>query len=35
MFGLIRKVFIALLTGIVSASNHRKCVSPSNQKCMI
>ena len=23
-----------MLTGIVSASNHRKCVSLSNQKCM-
>ena len=26
MFGLIKKIFIWLLTGIVSASNHTKCV---------
>ena len=35
MFELIRKIFIGLLTGIVSISNHRKCVSLGNQKCMI
>ena len=35
MFGLIRKIFIGLLTGTVSPSNHTKCVSLSNQKCMI
>ena len=35
MFGLIKKMFIGLLTSIVSASNHTKCVSLSNQKCMI
>ena len=34
MFGLIKKVFVMLLTNIVSASNHAKCVSLSNQKCM-
>ena len=34
MFGLIKKIFIGLLTGIVSAFNHTKCVSLSNQKCM-
>ena len=34
MFGLIKKIFIGLLTDIVSASNHRKSVSLSNQKCM-
>ena len=34
MFGLIKKVFIGLLTGIVSASNHSKSVSLNNQKCM-
>ena len=27
MFGLSKKIFIGLLTGIVSASNHTKCVS--------
>ena len=35
MFWLIKKIFIGLLTGIVSASNHTNCVSLSNQKCMI
>ena len=34
MFGLTKKMFIALLSGIVSVSNHKKCVSLSNQKCM-
>ena len=34
MFGLIKKVFIGLLTGIVSESNLAKCVSLSNQECM-
>ena len=28
-------MFIGLLTGIVSASNHTKCLLLSNQKCMI
>ena len=35
MFGLIKKIFIALLTGLVNTSNHEKCVLLSNQKCMI
>ena len=35
MLGLIKKILIGLLTGIVSASNHTKCVSLSNQTCMI
>ena len=35
MFGLIEKIFIILLTGVLSASNHRKSMSLSNQKCMI
>ena len=35
MFELIKKIFVGLLTGIVSASNHAKCMSLSNQKCMI
>ena len=34
MFGLIKKIFIALLTGLVNASNHTKCMSLSDQKCM-
>ena len=32
---LIKKIFIGLLTGIVSTSNHTKCVSLSNQKFVI
>ena len=35
MFGLIKKMFIVLLTGLINGSNHTKCVSLSNQKCMI
>ena len=35
MFTLIKEISIGLLTGIESASNHKKCVSLSNQKCMI
>ena len=30
MFGLIKKTFIGLLTGLVSKSNHAKCVSLDN-----
>ena len=26
MFGLIKKMFIWLLTGLVNQSNHKKCV---------
>ena len=32
---LIKKIFIGLLTSLVNESNHTKCVSLSNQKCMI
>ena len=35
MLEIIFKMFIVLLTGIVSTSNHTKCVLLSNQKCMI
>ena len=35
MFGLIKKMFMGLLISIVNASNHTKCMSLSNQKCMI
>ena len=35
MFGFIKKIFIGLLTNIVSASSHTKCVSLSDQKCEI
>ena len=34
MFELIKKIFIGLLTGILSATNHTKGMSLSNQKCM-
>ena len=34
MFGLIKKIFIGLLTGIVSASNHKKGVPLRNLECM-
>ena len=30
MFGLIKEIFIGLLTSIVNASNHAKLVSLSN-----
>ena len=33
--GLIKKKFIALLTGVVSGSYHTKCFFLSNQKCVI
>ena len=35
MLGLSKKIFIGLLTGLVNGCNHTKCVSSSNQKCMI
>ena len=35
MFGIIKKIFIMLLSSIVNASNHTKCVSLSNQKFKI
>ena len=35
MFELIKKMLIGLLTGLVNGSNHTKCISLSNQKCMI
>ena len=35
MFGLIKKIFIGLLTGLVNGSNHKRCISLSNQKRMI
>ena len=34
MFGFIKKIFMALSTGIVHASNHTKRVSLSIQQCM-
>ena len=36
MFGLIKKIFIGLLSSlVVNASSHTECVSLSNQKCNI
>ena len=35
MFGLIKKLFIGLLTVRVGASNYTKCISLRNQKCII
>ena len=35
MVGLIKKKFIGLLTGPVNVSDHKKCLSLSNQKCEI
>ena len=32
MFGFITKIYIRLLTNVVTGSNHTKCVSLSNQK---
>ena len=34
MFELIKKIFIGLLNGLINLSNHAKCSSLSNQKCM-
>ena len=34
MFGLTKKLFVILLTNIVSAANHTKCISLSNKKFM-
>ena len=34
MLGLIKRIFIGLFASIVNASNHTKCVSLSNQKCI-
>ena len=35
MFEIILKMFVVLLSSVVNTSNHTKCVSLSNQKCMI
>ena len=34
MFGIIKKMFIVLLSNIPNESNHTKCMSLINQKCM-
>ena len=31
---LVKKIFIGLLTGLVNGSNHTKCISLNNHKCM-
>ena len=35
MSGLIKKIFIVLLSNIDNGSNHIKCMSLKNQKCEI
>ena len=35
MFGIIKKMFVALSSNIVNGSNHTKYVLLSTQKCMI
>ena len=35
MFGLIKKMFIGLLIGLVNWYNHTKCISLRNEKCQI
>ena len=34
MFKIIKKMFIVLLSNKFNGSNHTKCVSLSNQKCI-
>ena len=34
MFEIIKKMFVMLLTSIVSDSSHTKYISLNNQKCM-
>ena len=34
MFGLIKKIFIELSTGLVNESSQTNCVWLSSQKCM-
>ena len=35
IFGLIKKIFTGLLTGLVNGSNHTKCFSLSGHECQI
>ena len=35
MFGVIKKMFIVLSISICNTSNYKKCVSLSNQKCLV
>ena len=34
MFWLTKKIFVELSTGLVNGSNHKKCISLSNEKCV-
>ena len=34
MFVIIKKMFLVLLSNVVNGSNHTKCVSLNNQKCI-
>ena len=34
MFRIIKKIFIVLLSNVLNGSNHTKCLSLSNHKCM-
>ena len=34
MFGIIKKMFIVLLSNVINGSNHTKCMLLSNQSCM-
>ena len=35
MYIIIKEMLVVLLTSIVNGPNHTKCVSLSNEKCMI
>ena len=35
MLAINKKMFVVVISGIVNASNHEKCVSLGNQKCKI
>ena len=35
MFGIIKKIFIVLLTSLINASSHTECVSLSNQNAKL
>ena len=35
MSGLIKKIYIGLLTGLINRCNHTKCILLRNQKCQI
>ena len=35
MFGIIKKMFIVLLSSIINGSNHTKCLFLNNEKCQV